>query len=145
MNKGRAGRTNGGQRLREAINWFVANESNEELRRIAEPDWEDWCARAKNRADYAEVIRLRNEIGALPPPTLPSREELLMDAAGGDSRMVSLATASGHPPRSAPSLRFDVTQIAFRSGLGKVLLKLCLLGRSRSTLPRPEIPREGRR
>ena len=68
------------RQVREAINWFVANDSDENnLRRADEREWDTWCADAGNRAAYAEVVRLHQEVAALPRPTLPSPEALLED------------------------------------------------------------------
>jgi transmembrane sensor len=81
MKNRRAGTANSGRQSGEAVDWFVVNESDEELRRVTLLEWEGWCARQENRADYADVIRLRQKVGMLPRPGLPSRAELLEDVA----------------------------------------------------------------
>lgn len=85
------------RQVREAINWFVANDSDENnLRRADEREWDTWCADAGNRAAYAEVVRLHQEVAALPRPTLPSPEALLEDV-GRTSR------APAPPPEDGTS------------------------------------------
>jgi transmembrane sensor len=81
MKNRQGGTVNNGRRSGEAVDWFVANEGDEELRRVNLLEWEGWCARQENRADYADVIRLHQRVGMLPRPGLPSRAELLEDVA----------------------------------------------------------------
>ena len=81
MNNRLAGPKNSGRQSGEAVDWFVANEMDEELCRATLAQWEGWCARRENRADYAAVIRLRQELGTLPRLTPPSRAALLEDIA----------------------------------------------------------------
>jgi len=105
MKKGKAGRMNGPPRLREAVNWFVDHETDQEERKATEMEWEAWSSRADNIADYLKVLRLRDELAALPRPSLPSVEALL-GAVGEANRGVvyppSLATST---PRLTHSKR----------------------------------------
>jgi len=73
-----------GRSSREAIDWLVANERDEdreELRRATLARWEDWCARSENLTQYAAMIKLRQEICGLPRPAEPSRPALVEDIA----------------------------------------------------------------
>jgi transmembrane sensor len=98
MNKGSAARAKARTRLREAIHWFVTHETEEEdLRGSPELGWNAWCARSENQEEYAKVVRLRNEIAALPRPTLPSPEVVSKDVAGVNRARV--------PPASEGSAR----------------------------------------
>lgn len=68
-------------RWREAIHWLVIREADESVRRAADSEWRTWYACAENRTEYAKAVRLRQEVAALPRPTLPSREDLQKDVA----------------------------------------------------------------
>jgi transmembrane sensor len=94
MTKRTAGRVQGGQRPREAIDWFVEHESAPERERSRRVQWADWAASPENRADYAEIIRVHLEASTLPGPRLPSREELLEDLCD-DPYVVAI-----RPPRA---------------------------------------------
>jgi len=81
MNTGSARQVRARAQWREAIHWFVSNDADDGRPEAAQQGWEPWCARSENCADYAKVIRLRNEIAALPRPTLPSREAVQEDVS----------------------------------------------------------------
>jgi transmembrane sensor len=80
MSEGRGDAT-GGQSPRDAVDWFVENESDPELDPARLRQWEAWSASSKNRADYAEIIRMREEVRTLSAPPTASRQELLADVA----------------------------------------------------------------
>ena len=65
---------------RDAIEWFVENDSERELDEAMVLRWEDWCRHARNEAEYLRVVEMCIEIHGLPAPSDVSREELLRDA-----------------------------------------------------------------
>lgn len=69
---------------RDAIQWFVENESDRELDEDAVSQWEEWCAHVWNNAAYAEIVRMSLQISLLSAPTVVSREDLLGDFLAGD-------------------------------------------------------------
>jgi transmembrane sensor len=71
----------GEQSPRDAVDWFVDNESAPEPDPSKLRQWEAWSASPKNRADYAEIIRMREEARTLSAPPRASRQELLADLA----------------------------------------------------------------
>jgi hypothetical protein len=75
----RRGEAKGGQSPRDAVDWFVENESDPEPDPIRLREWETWSASLKNRADYAEIILMREEARTLSAPPTASRQELLAD------------------------------------------------------------------
>ena len=80
MNEG-TGEAKGGQSPRDAADWFVENESDREPDPIRLREWEEWPACPKNRADYVEIIWIRELARTLPAPPTASRQELLADIA----------------------------------------------------------------
>jgi hypothetical protein len=78
MSEGR-GEAKGGQSLRDAVDWFVENESDPEPDPIRLREWEAWSASLKNRADYAEIFWMRQVARTLSAPPTASRQELLAD------------------------------------------------------------------
>ena len=70
---------------RDAVEWFVENESDRELDEEAVTQWEAWCTHASNNAAYADIIHMRMQIRLLSAPTVVRREDLLRDvlAEGG--------------------------------------------------------------
>jgi hypothetical protein len=70
---------------RDAVEWFVENESDRELDEATVLQWEEWCSHVWNNAAYADVIHMCLQIPLLSAPTVASREELLGDvlAEGG--------------------------------------------------------------
>ena len=69
------------QTSQEAIQWFVLNESgrmdNEEL----SERWDEWRGEPLNRAEYIRILRLVEDVRALPPPAPVPRKKLREDAA----------------------------------------------------------------
>jgi hypothetical protein len=65
---------------RDAIEWFVLNESGAEPSEAGALDWEQWCVVPGNNAEYVGILELALQLRALPPPELPSREVLRADA-----------------------------------------------------------------
>jgi transmembrane sensor len=80
MSEGRR-EAKGKQSPRDAVDWFVENESGPEPDTARLRRWEAWSASPKNRADYAEIIRMREEARTLSAPPMASRQELLADIA----------------------------------------------------------------
>jgi hypothetical protein len=80
MSEGR-GEAKGGQSPRDAVDWFVENQSDPEPDPMRLREWGAWCASFKNRADYAEIIWIREDARTLPAPPTASRQELLLDIA----------------------------------------------------------------
>ena len=77
---------------RDAVEWFVENESDRELNEDTVLEWEEWCAHVWNNAAYADVVRMCLQIPLLPAPTLASREDLLRDVRAGDGAETARAT-----------------------------------------------------
>ena len=69
---------------REAIEWFVENESDRELDEETVLQWEEWCTQVWNYAAYADVVTMCLQIPLLSAPMLASREDLLKDGLGED-------------------------------------------------------------
>jgi ferric-dicitrate binding protein FerR (iron transport regulator) len=69
---------------REAVEWFVENESDRELDEETVLQWEEWCTHVWNNAAYAEIVRMRLQIPLLPVPADVSRENLLRDVLAED-------------------------------------------------------------
>jgi ferric-dicitrate binding protein FerR (iron transport regulator) len=69
---------------RDAVEWFVENESDRELDEETVSQWEEWCARASNNAAYADIIHMRLQIRLLSAPRFASREDLLRDVLAED-------------------------------------------------------------
>ena len=69
---------------REAIEWFVKNESDHELDEETVLQWEEWCTHVWNNAAYAEVVRMCLQIPRVAAPTVVSGEELLKDVLAED-------------------------------------------------------------
>lgn len=65
----------------DAVDWLVLQESGYAEGRDAAQHWEEWCADANNRAEYVFIKQFARELRKLPPPRLPTRQELLADAA----------------------------------------------------------------
>jgi transmembrane sensor len=80
MSEGR-GEAKGVQSPRDAVDWFVENESDPEPDPMTLRRWETWSASLKNRADYAEIIWMREEARTLSAPPTASRQELQADIA----------------------------------------------------------------
>jgi ferric-dicitrate binding protein FerR (iron transport regulator) len=78
MSEGRR-EAKGEQSPRDAVDWFVENESDPEPDPVTLRRWEAWSASPKNRADYAKIIRMREEARTLSAPPTASRQELLAD------------------------------------------------------------------
>jgi hypothetical protein len=75
------GEAKSGQSPRDAVDWFVENESDREPDPMRLREWEAWSASPQNRADYAEIIWMREEARTLSVPPTASRQELLADIA----------------------------------------------------------------
>ena len=67
-------------RARDAVEWFVENESDRELDEGVVSQWEEWCTHVWNNAAYVRIIQMRRQLPLLSAPTFPSREDLLRDA-----------------------------------------------------------------
>jgi hypothetical protein len=65
---------------RNAVEWFVENESDMRLDETGVLEWEEWCTHGWNIAEYLEISQMRMQILALPVPSVSSRDELLRDA-----------------------------------------------------------------
>jgi hypothetical protein len=65
----------------EAVEWFVLNESAEAEDAELAQRWVEWCAEPANRAEYACMLQLAQEMRELPPPVRVSRKELMTDVA----------------------------------------------------------------
>jgi ferric-dicitrate binding protein FerR (iron transport regulator) len=69
----------------EAVNWLVLNESAGAEGWEISQHWEEWSTDPDNRAEYWNVMQLALALRELPPPALPSRQELLDDVAREES------------------------------------------------------------
>ena len=69
---------------RDAVEWFVENESSSELDEETVLQWEEWCTHVWNNVAYADVVHVRLQIPQLSAPALASREELLGDVDAED-------------------------------------------------------------
>jgi ferric-dicitrate binding protein FerR (iron transport regulator) len=65
---------------RDAVEWFVQNESDHELDEATVLQWEAWCADPRNVETYIRILEVRRQISMLPKPSPQSREELRKDA-----------------------------------------------------------------
>lgn len=72
------------RRRREAIEWFVEHESSQELERTRLPQWDEWWSNPDNRAEYEEVIRLRQQMSAFAPPLVLSEDYKIRLDGGTD-------------------------------------------------------------
>jgi ferric-dicitrate binding protein FerR (iron transport regulator) len=79
MNKRKARHLQPSDRLNEAIDWFVGNESASWMDHTSKQGWQDWYAYSQNKVAYAEVLRLRDQIAALPRPAPATRQALQQD------------------------------------------------------------------
>jgi hypothetical protein len=67
---------------RDAVDWFVENESDRELDGATLLQWERWCTHPRNRAQCTSVVQMFQQIRLLPAPSAASGEELLGDLLG---------------------------------------------------------------
>jgi hypothetical protein len=65
---------------RDAVEWFVENESDRELNEDTVLEWEEWCTHVWNKAAYVGIAQMRQQLPLLSAPTFASREDLLRDA-----------------------------------------------------------------
>lgn len=65
---------------RDAVEWFVENESDHELDEATVLEWEAWCADPNHLDTYLRILAIRQEISLLPKPSVETREELVKDA-----------------------------------------------------------------
>ena len=65
---------------RDAVEWFVENESDHELDEATVLEWEEWCTDPRNRETYARILEIRRQISMLPAPLSGSPEALARDA-----------------------------------------------------------------
>jgi ferric-dicitrate binding protein FerR (iron transport regulator) len=70
----------------DAVDWLVLQESGLAEGRDAAQYWEEWCADANNRAEYVFIKQFARDLRKLPPPRLPTRQELLADAKADKER-----------------------------------------------------------
>ena len=68
---------------RDAVDWFVENESDHELDEATLLQWEKWCTHVGNNAAYADIVYMRLQIPQLRAPVPASRDELLGDVDAG--------------------------------------------------------------
>ena len=61
---------------REAVEWFVENESDRELDEETVLQWEEWCTHMWNNAAYADVVNMCLQIPLLSVPTFASGRKL---------------------------------------------------------------------
>jgi transmembrane sensor len=69
-----------GHRRREAAQWFVENESGQELTSKTSAEWNVWVGDPANRDEYAEMIRLDQAMSGLPRPRASNNADLLEDS-----------------------------------------------------------------
>jgi len=69
---------------RDAVEWFVENESDHEPDEGTVSQWEEWCTHAWNKAAYADIVLVRLQIRLLSVPTVACREDLLRDVLAED-------------------------------------------------------------
>jgi transmembrane sensor len=91
VNERTVGQPQSTPRTREAVDWFVQLETDPEHQRARQLRWEEWSARAENRADYEAVIRAHDQARTLPAPPLPSNKELLEDLRD-DPEVIAIRT-----------------------------------------------------
>jgi hypothetical protein len=65
----------------DAVDWLVLQDSGWAEGREAAHHWEEWVTHASNRAEYVFIKQFVRDLLELPPPRLPTRQELLADAA----------------------------------------------------------------
>jgi len=65
----------------DAVDWLVLQDSGLTQGRDAAQHWEEWCADANNRAEYVFIKQFTRDLRKLPPPRMPTRQELLAEAA----------------------------------------------------------------
>jgi transmembrane sensor len=115
--------TKGGQRRREAVQWYVENESGQELTSETLPEWNDWVGEPENRAEYAEMIGLGQAMRRLPRPRASSNRELLEDSF--DALPVQLAATGGARLRGRMHVVWEQRRLA--ASIGVLVMTLGLL------------------
>jgi ferric-dicitrate binding protein FerR (iron transport regulator) len=70
----------------DAVDWLVLQDSGFAEGREAAQHWEEWCSDPDNRAGYVYIKQFVRDLRKLPPPRLPTREELLADANADKTR-----------------------------------------------------------
>jgi ferric-dicitrate binding protein FerR (iron transport regulator) len=75
------------KRTREAVEWFVRNESGGDWDSLE--SWAEWCTDRSNRAEYVCLLQLAADIRNLPPPAEANRRELQKDVTAGERGFVS--------------------------------------------------------
>jgi ferric-dicitrate binding protein FerR (iron transport regulator) len=64
---------------RDAVEWFVENQSDRELDEKTVSQWEEWCTHPRNNEAYTMFIQMLLQIAKLPAPPQASRDDLLRD------------------------------------------------------------------
>src|ERR1700730_16852513 len=77
---------------RDAVEWFVENESDRELNEDTVLEWGEWWTHVWSNAADIYVVRMCLQIPLVSAPTLPSREDLLRDVLAGDGAETERAT-----------------------------------------------------
>ena len=67
--------------LQDAVDWLVENTSEGELDLTILSRWKRWSGNPRNRAAYAGIIELEQQLRQLAPASIPSPAALLADAA----------------------------------------------------------------
>jgi transmembrane sensor len=75
----RRGSTANEQSEHEALDWYLANQSREQIDDETVRSWGDWWDKPENRAGYDAVLQLEQQAAALSRPTRATDEELQKD------------------------------------------------------------------
>lgn len=67
------------RRSLEAIEWFVRNESENELSSTMLQAWSEWVSQPENNAAYEKVVKFYWDIRSVPTPPLPTDADLRAD------------------------------------------------------------------
>ena len=82
MRNGRVGVAEDEQTPSDAIEWYVANASDQELDPELVLRWEGWCNGPGHLEEYAFVVELHRQLRSLSPPGEAGQAELLRDVEG---------------------------------------------------------------
>jgi transmembrane sensor len=79
------------RRRQEASAWLTRHESGAEFSAAELLEWDEWLADPNNSAEYDGFVQMRQQLKALPRPSLPTAEEL------GESRFRGVSDSGSIP------------------------------------------------